>query len=214
MNINKDITKNFYQVYTPCECGDCQYFIIHIEEVQPLICEYLKSLNINPHKPYELQSIILEEEKRIEYIDCVYLVFGSIEHNQEMLINNIKVSITKETIYPIEKMNDEYFIVSFGPISMSYQKMCDKYLTYKEKLSIIKKIVDEYDPIGLLQLGCPEDEYLPEVKLITERVKKNQINWKDIQKIFKSQFEENVPKEICSKIATNIKMHLNMKSYE
>ncbi|WP_211656067.1 hypothetical protein [Planococcus alpniumensis] len=28
----------------------------------------------------------------------------------------------------------------------------------------VKSIIDEWDPIGLLDLGCPEDEYNPEIK--------------------------------------------------
>lgn len=29
---------------------------------------------------------------------------------------------------------------------------------------IVKSVIDEWDPIGLLYLGCPEDEYDPEIK--------------------------------------------------
>ena len=33
----------------------------------------------------------------------------------------------------------------------------------------IKRIIDSWDPIGLLALGCPEDEYSPEIREIEKR---------------------------------------------
>ncbi|QHJ70909.1 DUF1871 family protein [Planococcus halotolerans] len=33
-----------------------------------------------------------------------------------------------------------------------------------EEYIIVKSIIDDWDPIGLLDLGCPEDEYDPEIR--------------------------------------------------
>ena len=37
----------------------------------------------------------------------------------------------------------------------------------------VKKIIDEWDPIGLLALGCPPNEYDLEIKLIVNQLKGN-----------------------------------------
>lgn len=57
MQVNREWTIKYYENYTPCNCGDCRYFIQHIETEQPAICDYLRSLSINPLKPFELKSI-------------------------------------------------------------------------------------------------------------------------------------------------------------
>lgn len=31
MQINKEFTIKYYENYFPCNCGDCKYFIKHIE---------------------------------------------------------------------------------------------------------------------------------------------------------------------------------------
>lgn len=40
------------------------------------------------------------------------------------------------------------------------------HLTYEE----IKQIIDKWDPIGLLAISCPEDEYEPEIKELLARL--------------------------------------------
>jgi hypothetical protein len=35
---------------------------------------------------------------------------------------------------------------------------------------VVKEIVDRLDPIGLLALGCPDDEYAPEIERIAQRL--------------------------------------------
>lgn len=57
MKINNKKMQEYYKNYFPCHCGDCSHFIKHIETEQPEICNYLKSLCIDPLKPYELMSV-------------------------------------------------------------------------------------------------------------------------------------------------------------
>ena len=35
MQINKELTNKYYENYIPCNCGDCRYFIKHIETEKP-----------------------------------------------------------------------------------------------------------------------------------------------------------------------------------
>lgn len=212
--MNKELTMQYYEGYNSCcNCGDCRYFIKHIEQEQPDICEYLKKLGINPLKPYELMSIYNEKEKRIEYFDCAYLVIGSIDKEVEQEINGIKVTSCSKDKYPTENISDDYFFISFGPISMNYTYAYNRHYTYEEKVNIIKKAIDEVDPMGLLILGCPKDEYLQEARLIANNItikKANSINVKMIQDIFKSQFNESISLRVCKDIARRMNTYLNM----
>ena len=38
MLINKEFTNKYYENYIPCNCGDCRYFIKHIETEKPELC--------------------------------------------------------------------------------------------------------------------------------------------------------------------------------
>ncbi len=37
--------------------------------------------------------------------------------------------------------------------------------------SVIKKVIDEWDPVGLLEDGAPDDEYNPEISRLVNEVK-------------------------------------------
>ena len=62
----------------------------------------------------------------------------------------------------------------------------------------IADILNKHDPIGLIKLGCPADEYHSEAKLILERVPKCKSNDEaadTIYSIFVKMFEFDKPKE-------------------
>lgn len=40
----------------------------------------------------------------------------------------------------------------------------------RELYQVVKEVVDRFDPIGLLSIGCPDDEYTPEIKRITQKL--------------------------------------------
>lgn len=92
MQINKELTNKYYENYIPFNCGDCRYFIKHIETEKPELSEYLRTLGINPLKPFELMSVYFEKDKRIEYFDCAYVVFGKFYENFEKEISGIKIN--------------------------------------------------------------------------------------------------------------------------
>lgn len=39
-----------------------------------------------------------------------------------------------------------------------------------ELCQVVKEVIDHLDPIGLLSLGCPKDEYAPEIERIVQRL--------------------------------------------
>jgi hypothetical protein len=75
------------------------------------------------------------------------------------------------------------------------------------KYSSVKKAIDEWDPIGLLGMGCPDDEYDPEIRDIVRLL--SEINSLDelavgIQKVFIKWFEEEIPIVKCYPAALKI----------
>jgi hypothetical protein len=78
---------------------------------------------------------------------------------------------------------------------------------------IVKKTIDKWDPYGLLEINCPEDEYDCESKEIAEKINnKNSIYEiaEIISKVFTNAFDE--PEifsiENCMKIAEQIKIQI------
>ncbi len=55
---------------------------------------------------------------------------------------------------------------------MIKQKKEKSSILKQKQFGILKKIIDKHDPIDLLQIGAPQDEYVGEVKSILRRLKK------------------------------------------
>jgi hypothetical protein len=75
------------------------------------------------------------------------------------------------------------------------------------KYCSVKEVIDEWDPIGLLGMGCPDDEYDPEIRDIVRLL--SIINSIDelavrIQKVFINWFEEEMPIVKCYSAALKI----------
>lgn len=73
----------------------------------------------------------------------------------------------------------------------------------------VRKIVNKHDPIHLIGIGCPKDEYDGEVRMILESFKKasNAEEFHDIiHKIFVKQFFKEIagPKEEYQKLASEL----------
>lgn len=71
----------------------------------------------------------------------------------------------------------------------------------------VKSVIDEWDPIGLLDLGCPQDEYDPEIREIVAllpHVKLADELALKIRQVFIKWFEEFISIEECHSIALKI----------
>ncbi len=216
MQINKELTDKYYENYIPCNCENCRYFIKHIETEKPELCEYLRTLGINPLKPFELMSVYFEKDKRIEYFDCAYVVFGNSQENIEKEISGIKLSTCSKERYPLLDTEEEYFLISFGPISINCAYVYNRHFTFNDKVQIIKKAIDEVDPMGLLEINCPKDEYIQEATIIAKQIKIKKANFvkgKYIQEVFKKQFDEAISMKKCNDIARRIIIYFDMKDY-
>ncbi len=208
MNIDKELTAKFYDTFSPCDCDYCRYYIAQIEQEQPALCSFLRELSIDPLKPYELQSIYLPKEKKIDYLDCAYLVVGHKEDGLQKTINGICVSTQPANVLPQADVDNEYFYITFGSLTMhwDYSVLIDT--SRPKQLDAIKRAIDAIDPIGLLSTGCPTDEYKQEAILLAQIINDDTIDrsitWKQIQEVFKQQFDEVVPPKVCINIQREI----------
>ena len=71
----------------------------------------------------------------------------------------------------------KYFLISFGHISINCAYVYNRHFTFNDKVQIIKKAIDEVDPMGLLVMHCPKDEYIQEATIIANEVKIKKANF-------------------------------------
>ena len=88
-------------------------------------------------------------------------------------------------------------------------------MTRERKREIIKEVIDIHDPIRLLSLGCPADEYLQEACLLETAIQEanslNVVQLSDIiSDIFCKQFDEILDKAVCDSFATDINLRLSI----
>ncbi len=73
----------------------------------------------------------------------------------------------------------------------------------------VRKIINKYDPIRLLDMGCPEDEYDGEARRIARRLKNSQNSEQVlnlVHRIFIRMFDEKLAgsKENYQQLATDL----------
>ncbi len=208
MDINKSKTIEYYDNYNPCRCSNCRNYYKQIKEIYPEICEYLETLGIDPLKPFELVSLLDEKTNEIVYFDCIYIVYGKCDEEEIATINNIDITLNKEN-HPDTLIEEDHFVIDFGPIKLKNNTRFFLYgghLSYEEKVDTVNHVLIKYDPIGLIAMHCPKDEYMLEAKLIVDSLE-NKGFWKlqkEVYYIFKKMFDEKVSKKICRKIAYDI----------
>ena len=69
---------------------------------------------------------------------------------------------------------------------------------------IVKSVVDKADPIGLLGMCCPADEYDSEIEMIFARIRENMTvrELSDIiRAVFLEMFDESVDTNLCDTMA-------------
>lgn len=81
-------------------------------------------------------------------------------------------------------------------------------------IEIIRKIVNEADPIHLLEIGCPDDEYEQEIHLLAQRVsdlkKSVECAIDVLVQIFEAQFfPDYLQPEIAQSLAEKLYHGLN-----
>lgn len=76
-------------------------------------------------------------------------------------------------------------------------------------IEIVKSVIDKYDPIELLIIGAPKDEYLAEAKLISERIYKLRSTFKIrtiIKEVFIQQFDVELKQTLIFQMSNDIQM--------
>ena len=207
MNINVEKTRQYYKEYKECRCTDCINFYKVFPQMYPKICEYLLSIGIDPTKPLELCSIYNQKEDRMEYLICMYVGIGKVEDDFEIEIEGLEISINRSH-HPILETNEEAFVIDFGPVYIKQTNLYNRHLTKEERIKVINNVLIKHDPIGLIKLGSPLDEYMQEAKLIESIMENKDVFQKNssfiISRIFNDQFGKEVPIKVIKKIKLDI----------
>ena len=76
----------------------------------------------------------------------------------------------------------------------------------EDRIKQITKLLADVDPIGLINLGCPKDEYSPEAKAIDKYLDKNGfVNLNEtVKQIFLEYFEESISNDDASEIVKKL----------
>ena len=88
-----------------------------------------------------------------------------------------------------------------------WPEMITEYKLVPSMRTLIKNVIDKYDPIGLLDMGCPDDEYIPEVKKLAPQINKDMPEQEIstlIRDVFVEMFSQPIDKTICDKMAHEI----------
>ena len=114
-----DLNRNFEYYQSdeslPCDCAGCRNFFVQIKEKFPEINEYLLSLNVDICRPFELVWVELENENKIKYWGCQYIVIGSCENDFVKKIGDIEF-INNTTFHSSTGISEEHFVLDFGTI--------------------------------------------------------------------------------------------------
>ncbi len=69
---------------------------------------------------------------------------------------------------------------------------------------VIKSVVDKNDPIGLLDMNCPKDEYDSEIEMIFAHIRKGMTAGEIadvIHAVFLKMFDESLTQDLCDTMA-------------
>ena len=64
---------------------------------------------------------------------------------------------------------------------------------YQRQLLVVREILNRHDPMGLVEIGCPDDEYDPEIagvlRAVKEATDRNNFE-RRITEVFANQFDQ------------------------
>ena len=103
-----------------CSCEHCQNYYRNIVEEFNFIKMYLDTLGVDILKPFELMPIDYAEKKEIEYIGCQYIVFGQCEDDFEKVVEGVRF-YKNINGHPTTNIDEEHFVMEFGPITLKWQ---------------------------------------------------------------------------------------------
>lgn len=84
--------------------------------------------------------------------------------------------------------------------------------TEDEIILIVNRIIEKNDPMGLMALGCPKNEYMPEAKLIAKILIKKNLTMcepKIIHDVLLKMFDQELALEECKYISDEINKALS-----
>ena len=121
MNVNISKTLEFYRsmdVQSLCDCNYCKNYRLQIKTAYPKVAEYLDALGVDIEKPFETSPLEPNENGRLEYCCCQYIVFGSCPSDYHHQIDHVEFRLAKS--YPGTGIAEEHFVLEFYPISLDW----------------------------------------------------------------------------------------------
>lgn len=85
-----------------------------------------------------------------------------------------------------------------------------------KQYEIVKSVLDKYDPMGLLNMGAPCDEYSQEAGIIERLINETKHSVsirKIVESTFLTQFNQLPNRTICAKIANDISCNLHFENF-
>lgn len=85
-----------------------------------------------------------------------------------------------------------------------------------KQYEIVKSVLDKYDPMGLLDMGAPSDEYSEEATIIESTINQSKGFFsikKIVENAFVTQFGECPNRTICAKIANEISCEFHFENF-
>lgn len=100
----------------PCDCGICKLYCAKVKTEYPKVAEYLSSINVDILKPLELIWFEDDDNDRIEYVGCQYIVFGKCDAGFKKKIGDVLFEINVKHHPSTERIKEEHFVLDFGTI--------------------------------------------------------------------------------------------------
>ena len=117
MYVNHEENVRYYRSdgSAPCDCAYCRNYVARIEAAYPEVCGRLRSMDVDPLRPFELFLPFEREDGRLEYPVCQYIVFGNCEDFYEYNLDGMIFG--KALSHPCTQIEGkEHFVMDFGPV--------------------------------------------------------------------------------------------------
>lgn len=116
-------TRAYYRNLGPeniCDCAYCQNYCARVKAAYPEVDRYLDSLGVDIEKPFETSPLEPDENGRLEYCVCQYVVFGSCPKDFAHRIGDVTFGCSD--CHPETGIKEEHFVLDFYPISLPFEE--------------------------------------------------------------------------------------------
>lgn len=121
MQVDKDITRQYYDSIKPkdlCDCGYCINYYLKVKKEYKELAEYLNVFwGVDIEKPHETSPIVMHEKGYIEYL-VQYVLIGTKPNEYLNKIGDVTISLAEH--YPSTNIEEEHFVLDLYPIRLKW----------------------------------------------------------------------------------------------